>query len=85
MCEAVGMGWGNEKKYIVELPSAVEHDDMWPKVALSKTDDGELKVLKTSRGTGLKIHDKFLLTEQEIKDYDPRYMTFAKPVEELEE
>lgn len=27
----------------------------------------------------------FDLTEQEIKDYDPRYMTFAKPVEELEE
>lgn len=25
------------------------------------------------------------LTEQEIKDYDSRYMTFAKPVEELEE
>lgn len=25
------------------------------------------------------------LTEQEIKGYDPRYMTFAKPVEELEE
>lgn len=24
------------------------------------------------------------LTEQEIKDYDPRYMVFAKPVEELE-
>jgi len=25
------------------------------------------------------------LTEQEIKDYDPSYMIFAKPVEELEE
>lgn len=27
----------------------------------------------------------FELTEQEIKGYDPRYMAFAKPVEELEE
>jgi hypothetical protein len=25
------------------------------------------------------------LTEQEIKDYDPRFMAFAEPVEELEE
>ena len=29
--------------------------------------------------------EQYNLTEQEIKDYDPRYMTFAKPVEELEE
>lgn len=29
--------------------------------------------------------EDFEFTEQEIKDYDPRYMTFAKPVEELEE
>ena len=28
---------------------------------------------------------QFALTEQEIKDYDPRYMTFAKPIEEFEE
>ena len=27
----------------------------------------------------------YQLTEQEIKDYDPRYWAFAKPVEELEE
>ena len=32
-----------------------------------------------------KDEEKYQLTEQEIKDYDPRYMTFAKPVEELEE
>lgn len=38
--------------------------------------------------THLSIHEKgrntehYQLTEQEIKGYDPRYMTFAKPVEE---
>ena len=38
--------------------------------------------------THLSIHEKrrntehYQLTEQEIKDYDPRYMTFAVPVEE---
>ena len=30
-------------------------------------------------------HEDYMLTEQEIKDYDPRYMTFAKPIEEFEE
>ena len=34
----------------------------------------------------INVHNyKYQFTEQEIKDYDPRYMTFAKPVEELEE
>ena len=28
---------------------------------------------------------EFVLTEQEIKDYDPRYFAFAKKVEEMEE
>ena len=30
-------------------------------------------------------HEDYMLTEQEIKYYDPRYMTFAKPIEEFEE
>ena len=29
--------------------------------------------------------EQYALTEQEIKDYDPRYMEFAIKVEELEE
>lgn len=73
-----------EQKYTVELPSAIEHDDMWPKVALSKLPNGELQVRKTNRGTGLKLHDKYLLTENEIKDYDERFWPFAVKVEEIE-
>lgn len=39
--------------------------------------------LVESYGHGLDIN--YNLTEQEIKDYDPRYWAFAKPVEEEEE
>ena len=34
---------------------------------------------------GHELDINYNLTEQEIKDYDPRYWAFAKPIEEMEE
>lgn len=64
-----------EQKYIVSDKSGTP--------LLIKTDKGEIMsydsqiAYNNSNGT-------IELTEQEIKDYDPRYWAFRKPVEELE-
>ena len=67
-------------KYLVEdknytLLCKWKSEDGWKVISTheSEQDDLPMEVLD------------FELTEQEIKDYDPRYMTFAKPVEEVEE
>lgn len=72
-----------EQRYIVRLPSSMQ--DAFPIVALGRTDKGNLSVRKNRVGTNLTLHDKYLLTEQEIKDYDERFWPFAVKVEELEE
>lgn len=72
-----------EQKYIVRLPSSMQ--DTFPIVALGRINKGNLSVRKNRVGINLALHDKYLLTEKEIKDYDERYWSFAVKVKELEE
>lgn len=63
---------------------------------LDKEDDTLLKKSRVGKGVAKSVgtniysakkwkdEEKYQLTEQEIKYYDPRYMAFAEPVEELE-
>ena len=66
-----------EQKYFV---SSRESIGFW---FLTKDNDGEVAI-----GTNKDYYDRkwesLKLTEQEIKDYDARYMFFAIPVEEME-
>ena len=64
-----------EHKYYVLFGSQL-HDDNWT-YALTKS--GSIEFFEKDV---LPEWDRTKLTEQEIKDYDPRYMTFAMPVEE---
>lgn len=67
-----------EQKYYVLLGNQ-PHDDNW---TYALTNSGSIDFFEKDV---LPEWDRTKLTEQEIKDYDPRYMAFAKPVEELEE
>ena len=64
-----------EHRYYVLFGSQL-HDDNWT-YALTKS--GSIEFFEKDV---LPEWDRTKLTEQEIKDYDPRYMTFAMPVEE---
>ena len=67
-----------EQRYYVLFGSQL-HDDNWT-YALTKS--GSIEFFEKDV---LPEWDRTKLTEQEIKDYDPRYMTFAIPVEEDKE
>ena len=67
-----------EQKYYVLLGNQ-PHDDNW---TYALTNLGSIEVFEKDV---LPEWDRTKLTEQEIKDYDERYMAFAIPVEELEE
>ena len=65
-----------EQKYIVSDNSSIP--------LLIKNDDGKVMAYDSQIAYN-NANGTIELTEQEIKDYDDRYMIFAKPVEELEE
>ena len=73
----------NELDYVVEEEQKYIVSDNSSIPLLIKNDSGEIMsydsqiAYNNSNGT-------IELTEQEIKSYDERYMTFAKPVEEIE-
>src|SRR5699024_4739810 len=67
-----------EQKYFV---SSRESVGFW---FLSKNNDNEV-VIGTNKDYYDRKWDSLKLTEEEIKDYDERYMAFAVKVEELEE
>lgn len=70
-----------EQKYVIELPNITGSDERY----LVQGDDGDLWI---DGGLDyLQKHDlpKHTFTEEEIKSFDTKYMTFAKPVKELEE
>lgn len=62
-------------------------NDLKPMLCRSAGLDNEIMESNSSLTINEKslYREQYKLTEQEIKDYDPRYMAFAKPVEELEE
>ena len=66
-----------EHRYYVLFGSQL-HDDNWT-YALTKS--GSIELFEKDV---LPEWDKTKLTEQEIKDYDPRFWAFAEPVEEDE-
>ena len=67
-----------EHRYYVLFGSQL-HDDNWT-YALTKS--GSIEFFEKDV---LPEWDRAKLTEQEIKDYDPRYWAFAEPVGEVEE
>ena len=67
-----------EQKYYVLFGSQL-YDDNWT-YALTKS--GSIEFFEKDV---LPEWDRAKLTEQEIKDYDPRYWAFAEPVGEVEE
>lgn len=64
-----------EQRYYV-LFGSQSHDDNW---TYALTNSGSIEIFEKDV---LPEWDRTKLTEQEIKDYDPRYMVFAIPVEE---
>ena len=68
-----------EQKYYV-LVRDEEYGGLW---FLSKKSNGDISI-GVSRNYSEVDWDTLKLTEQEIKDYDSRYLAFAEPVEELE-
>ena len=69
-----------EQKYYV-LVRDEEYGGFW---FLSKKNNGDISI-GVNRNYSEVDWDTLKLTEQEIKDYDERYWSFAKKVEELEE
>ena len=67
-----------EQKYYVSERDE-EYGGFW---FLSKNNNGDISI-GVNRDWSEVDWDRLKLTEQEIKDYDPRYWAFAVPVEEL--
>lgn len=76
--KAVDLEVEEEQKYYVLFENQL-HEDNW---TYALTNSGSIEVFEKDV---LPEWDITKLTEQEIKDFDPRYWPFRKPVEEIEE